>query len=661
MRAAGGVLWDRSPVSSPQSRPSWWSPTIAPAIERAIVLIALLWIGYRTWSLIQFAWEFNTDDAFITLRYSRHLAEGRGLVWNPGEDPVEGYSNFTYVLLGAGALKAGLDPIIFLKGLGAGAAVANLLLTYVLARFWVGPFMALMAPALVTATAGFTWWTVSGLETPVYQGLLLAVTLFTLRGLGYRWVDSSTGDGLETRRPDGYHASWLGAAGMLSAVAGMTRPEGPLIFIAAFGAVFIDLALRWHRGELQDWRRGLRVLQALVIPFVVLYGGYFIIRWIYFGRLLPNTIYCKSGYKGGPAFRQHLEYWEEAAPQIIFAFLIPWHRLDSRHCFMWGIPLAYGVVLYRVDPIIAHYNRHFLAAHAFICIGVAIALGHIAKMIFEDRWRRYRAIVLVAVMLYLQGRLRVRVVAPLSVNLARYVDRMANREDVGMWLDARMTRDETFVIGDAGMIPYLARARVIDAFCLNSAQMTSPQIKKKRKKWVDWVLRQGPERIVVHSSEPNRLKPRGEYNFYPTLVKDGRFKEDYEEEQRFPAKNFSYFIFKRKDDALPPDRPDPNAPRDDENDDDDDDDDELMVEEDGSSTGDESTDDDAPEAPAGFVPAAGTEVRPLPSEGEGPAVRPASPRAEPTLAKPVVEFEARPATVSKKPAPAPTPDPPTPE
>ena len=38
------------------------------------------------------------DDAFISFRYSQHLAEGHGLVFNVGEK-VEGYSNFLWVVL----------------------------------------------------------------------------------------------------------------------------------------------------------------------------------------------------------------------------------------------------------------------------------------------------------------------------------------------------------------------------------------------------------------------------------------------------------------------------------------------------------------------------------------------------------------------------------
>ena len=52
---------------------------------------------------------FLGDDSFISFRYAKHLTEGQGLVWNPGER-VEGYTNFLWVLLMAGGLTASVEP-----------------------------------------------------------------------------------------------------------------------------------------------------------------------------------------------------------------------------------------------------------------------------------------------------------------------------------------------------------------------------------------------------------------------------------------------------------------------------------------------------------------------------------------------------------------------
>ena len=38
------------------------------------------------------------DDAMISMRFAKNFAEGFGLVWNPGESPIEGYTNPLWVI-----------------------------------------------------------------------------------------------------------------------------------------------------------------------------------------------------------------------------------------------------------------------------------------------------------------------------------------------------------------------------------------------------------------------------------------------------------------------------------------------------------------------------------------------------------------------------------
>src|SRR5262245_40897395 len=42
-------------------------------------------------------YSFLCDDAFISFRYAHNFAHGHGLVFNPGHERVEGYSNFLWV------------------------------------------------------------------------------------------------------------------------------------------------------------------------------------------------------------------------------------------------------------------------------------------------------------------------------------------------------------------------------------------------------------------------------------------------------------------------------------------------------------------------------------------------------------------------------------
>ena len=68
--------------------------------------------------------RLTLDDAYITFRYARHLAEGYGLgAWNRTGEHVEGYSSLLWTLLLAGAARLGVDIRLASKVLGAAAAL----------------------------------------------------------------------------------------------------------------------------------------------------------------------------------------------------------------------------------------------------------------------------------------------------------------------------------------------------------------------------------------------------------------------------------------------------------------------------------------------------------------------------------------------------------
>src|SRR5688572_25046211 len=97
-----------------ERRAAWW---------RLLVVLSVPWLALtaRSW--------FVTDDAYIAFRYARNWAAGRGLVYNLGETPVEGFSEFLWVALSALLLKVGLDPADLAPAIGVGCGLALLGLT----------------------------------------------------------------------------------------------------------------------------------------------------------------------------------------------------------------------------------------------------------------------------------------------------------------------------------------------------------------------------------------------------------------------------------------------------------------------------------------------------------------------------------------------------
>lgn len=215
------------------------------------------------------------DDAFISFRYARHLAEGKGLVFNAGE-AVEGYTNFLWTLLLAGGLRIGLAPEALSTTLGlvsfAGTAA-------VLA--WAGHRSAPRDDRGFLPVAALCWlgigharlFATSGLETSFCALLFTAAAALAVEA-----------------RTDRH---WL-ALGVLGALATLTRPEGALVVAVA---VVVALASGPRRG---------RALAGVLLPVSALLGPWLVWKLSFYGDLLPNTWHAKAG--SGPQWSQGLRY-----------------------------------------------------------------------------------------------------------------------------------------------------------------------------------------------------------------------------------------------------------------------------------------------------------------------------------------------------------------
>ena len=100
------------------------------------------------------------DDAYITFRFAGNLVRGHGLVWNEGGPPVEGYTNFLWMLLSALGIQLGLDPGRVSQIVGTVAGVCVLLYVYRFARrlFGQSPLEAMVPVGLLAASGPHAAW-----------------------------------------------------------------------------------------------------------------------------------------------------------------------------------------------------------------------------------------------------------------------------------------------------------------------------------------------------------------------------------------------------------------------------------------------------------------------------------------------------------------------
>ena len=114
--------------------------------------------------------------------------------------------------------------------------------------------------------------------------------------------------------------------------------------------------------------------------------------------------------------------------------------------------------------------------------------------------------------------------------------------------------EQSYVLGDTGIAPYLSHASVIDALCLNSADLTRPPISFDRGRFLDSVFAHSPDLVVIHAWSPQRLAPvHDERGFYEALAADPRFLARYQLQKRapvfhsrYPGEGFFYTIYERR-------------------------------------------------------------------------------------------------------------------
>src|SRR6188472_1476595 len=95
--------------------------------KREAILLAVAAMTVAATLMVLLSRVVTLDDAYITFRYARHLADGYGLgAWNRIGERVEGYSSLLWTLLLAGAAWLGVDIRLASKLLGAGAALVSI-------------------------------------------------------------------------------------------------------------------------------------------------------------------------------------------------------------------------------------------------------------------------------------------------------------------------------------------------------------------------------------------------------------------------------------------------------------------------------------------------------------------------------------------------------
>lgn len=232
------------------------------------LFVALYWASVGIWSHtaiidgVRFWWL--SDDQMIAMRYARNLAEGHGLVWNPGER-VEGFSNPLWTLymallhrvvpLSADTLSA----VVLATNLVLAAATVPLVMG--LARSLGGPPSAqFVAVALYGVCAHALYLAITGWEQTLLLALTLAALLMTFADLRARRARIATC--------------------LLLGVIALVRVDAALV------SGTLGLALLFYSVRRRE--TFIRLAACAMIP-----ATYLAFRIVYYGEFVPNTYFLK--------------------------------------------------------------------------------------------------------------------------------------------------------------------------------------------------------------------------------------------------------------------------------------------------------------------------------------------------------------------------------
>jgi hypothetical protein len=438
--------------------------------------------------LTVWTWRFTMDDAFISFRYVKHLAEGVGPVWNLADraQPVEGFTSSLHVWL-LGLLYALTDMDVPVLGKVFGVSMTLILAGAVAAEVYrrkLSGWSALVALSFLVLPVTVLN-TVSGMETPLYMLLnwLSAVACLRL---------------LETPSS---RLAWLFVFfGLLTT---LTRPE----FVPAFG--LMAAYVWWLRPSVRA-----SLVKAIVLLYIV--PGMAVTAWRYafFGDIVPNAFHVKQG-RG--ISREGLMYVARFLGLIVAPYLliIAWARrsewTSQRHLLVVvGINLAVSCLYFSTTvPLMGWWSRFLIAQAPLLALCAAVVLD--GRLRAAPARRTFHLLPVAAAAVFVLSLLaHVPVIAPWLIGHAEHE---ARYREVGRRLRPFAADSRWMVYHDVGSLVYESEWNTVDVVGLNTrrANIQEPCVMR-----TDLVLTYAQKSAAPLNPCENLYVPIAELPFFDT-------------------------------------------------------------------------------------------------------------------------------------------------
>jgi hypothetical protein len=429
---------------------------LPPGVFLVLILGTVYWIWFRLYTGIVL------EDGFITFRYARNLALGRGFVFNEGEKVLGTTAPLLTMILALLGRVWNVDAIpVFSAALGMFLGVLTAILTYaILVKLGCSRFAGGLSMVIYFSSARFVITTIGGMETPLVLFLMALSLYFFLFGQYTASLVASSF--LLLARVDGLF--W--AAGMLVAVL-MKQRRLPAKSIPACGAV--------------------------LVPWVVF-------ATTYFGSLVPHSVLAKDAIRFYPplpvaplaAARDFLRWYSDPSgfgmPGPLFVLCAglvcagAFKAIRERSTRTAGILLltfsgVFALFLHGVGvPHGEWYPMPALWTNLLLCVaGIEAIVVMLAERIqTEPRKNVFRLAVFACVaVLYCTWQISL---PALEWRYKWQVNEIAVQKALGLWLCENTLPNSVFATEAIGYQGFYSRRRVIDF-----AGLVSPEVVALRR------------------------------------------------------------------------------------------------------------------------------------------------------------------------------------
>ena len=426
-------------------------------------------------ALSYWMFEVRADDAYITYRYARNLIEGKGFVFNPGENVLGTTSPLHGLLLGVLGLIFSDLPVV--------ANVIGFISIFILAVL-----MYLILSHLGRARAGL----VSGLlvATTVWSYVFVPLETVLSAAMGWAIIYFYLKDNLR-------------GVSVLGALALITRGDNALL-----------LALIYLFHWLQN-RQMLRLIKHALATMLIA-SPWLIFAYLTYGSIIPNSVATKSGWEG-----HLLTFVEQVWPKILRRLLMDSSWVSGVFVALAVVGLAYLVLdkvnrkLLVVPVWMVAYTMTYTALqiwlpfswfyYPIVCgtlllsgMGLDKLLQLLDQRILSPSWLktalRWGVIGLLGLLLILQ----VAWMRSFALAMPQHVF-LGARDNlyraVALWLRENTSAVDTIATGEIGTIAYYSDRTVIDLLGLTAAQV-GDHMKRNDYEWAIEFYR--PDYIIVN-------------------------------------------------------------------------------------------------------------------------------------------------------------------